>query len=81
VKESVDMDLPAATYQPLVIYPGRRFGWWIEGRKSNGRRYMFTWWPTKSLASFVARMWVALLRRLTRAEVLVEVGDTPKQTT
>jgi hypothetical protein len=35
------MDPQPATYQPLVIYSGRRFGWWIEGRKSNGRRYMF----------------------------------------
>ena len=51
------------------------------GRKSNGRLYMFTWWPTKSLASFVARMWVALLRRLTRAEVLIEVRETPNSTT
>ncbi len=75
------MDPQAATYQPLVIYPGQRFGWWIEGRKSNGRRYMFTWWPTKALASFVARMWAALLRRLTRAEVLIEVRATPNQTT
>jgi hypothetical protein len=41
---------------------------------------MLRWLPTKS-ASFVARMGVALLRRLTRAEVLVEVRDTPKQTT
>ena len=48
---------------------------------SNGRRYMFTWWPTKALASFVARMWAALLRRLGRAEVLIEVRETPKQAT
>ncbi len=79
-QESVGMDPPAATYQPLVIHAGRRFGWWIEGRKSNGRRYMLTWWPTKALASFVARTWVALLRRLTRAEVLIEVRETPNQT-
>jgi hypothetical protein len=39
---------------------------------------MFTWWPTKALASFVARTWVALLRRLTGAEVLIEVRETPK---
>ena len=75
------MDQEAATYRPLVIHPGRRFGWWIEGRKSNGRPYMFTWWPTKALASFVARMWVALLRRLTRAEVLVDIRETPNQAT
>ena len=75
------MDPQAATYQPSVIYPGRHFGWWIDGRKSNGRRYMFTWWPTKTVASFVARMWVALLRRMTRADVLIEVRETPNQTT
>ena len=75
------MDPQAATYQPLVIYRGERFGWWIEGRMSNGRRYMFTWWPTKALASFVARMWAALLRRLGRAEVLIEVRETPQQAT
>ena len=75
------MDPQAATYQPLVIHRGRRFGWWIEGRKSNGRRYMFTWWPTKALACFVARMWAAMLRRLGHAEVLVEVHETPNQAT
>jgi hypothetical protein len=75
------MDARTATYQPLVIHRGRRCGWWIDGRKSNGRRYMFTWWPTKALATFVARMWAALLRRLGRAEVLIEVQQTPKQAT
>ena len=75
------MDLRAATYQPLVIHRGRRFGWWIEGRTSNGRRYMFTWWPTMALAFFVARMWAAMLRRVGRAEVLIEVQETPKQAT
>ncbi len=75
------MDPQAATYQPLVIRPGRHFGWWIEGRKSNGRRYMFTWWPTNALASFGARVWAAMLRRLGRAEVLIEVQDAPTQAT
>ncbi len=65
----------------MVIHRGRRFGWWIEGRKSNGRRYMFTWWPTKALASFVARTWAATLRRLSRAEVQIEIQETPKQAT
>ena len=64
-----------------MIYRGRRCGWWIEGRKSNGRRYMFTWWPTKVLASFIARMWAALVRRLTHAEVLIEVQEPLKPTT
>ena len=75
------MEPQAATYQPLVIHRGRRFGWWIEGRKSNGRRYMLTWWPTKGFASFVARMWTAMLRRLGRGEVQIEVRETPKQAT
>jgi hypothetical protein len=73
------MNPQAATYQPLVIHRGRRFGWWIEGRRSNCRRYMFTWWPTKALAVFVARTWSAMLRRLGRAEVLIEVRETSRQ--
>ena len=74
------MNPQSAAYQPLVIHPGRRFGWWIEGRKSNGRLYMFTWWPTKALASFVARTWAALVQRFTHAEVLIEMRETPTQT-
>jgi hypothetical protein len=69
------MDGAPATYRPLVIHRGRRFGWWIEGRKATGRRYMWTWWPTKGLALWVARRWVAILRRLGRGTVAVEVQD------
>ena len=65
----------------LVIHRGRRFGWWIEGRKSNGRSHMVTWWLTKAFACFVARMWAALLRRLGRAEMLIEVQEPPQQAT
>jgi hypothetical protein len=70
------MDAQEKTYRPLVIHPGRRFGWWVEGRKSNGRHYMWTWWPTKRLASLVARMWSAILRRLGRGSVEIEVQET-----
>jgi hypothetical protein len=73
------MDPQPSTYQPLVIRRGRRFGWWVEGRKKNGRLYMFTWWPTKAIASSVARMCAALLRRVARAEIAIEIQDTPDQ--
>jgi hypothetical protein len=36
---------------------------------------MWTWWPTKGLASWVARRWVAIMRRLGRGEVTIEVED------
>jgi hypothetical protein len=70
------MDGQASTYRPLVVHPGRHVGWWIEGRKSNGRRYMWTWWPTKGIASLVARTWAAILRRLGRASVSIEIQET-----
>jgi hypothetical protein len=62
-----------------VIRRGRRFGWWIEGRKKNGRLYMFTWWPTKAMASSIARMCAALLRRLAHAEIPIETQASPKK--
>jgi hypothetical protein len=71
------MEPQGEKYQPLVIRHGRRFGWWIEGRKSNGRRYMFTWWPTKGIAGFVARTWAALLRGLGGADVRIEMQEPP----
>ena len=67
------MNADPATFGPLVIRSGRRFGWWIEGRKSNGRLYMFTWWPTKGLASLIARMSASILRRLGRGAPPIEV--------
>jgi hypothetical protein len=73
------MDPKAAAHQPLVIHHGRHVGWWIEGRKANGHRYMWSWWPTKGLASFVARTWASVLRRLARVDVSIELQDTPKQ--
>lgn len=75
------MDAEPATYGPLVIHRGRRFGWWIEGRESNGRRYMFTRWPTEGLASLIGRMWAAILSRLGRGAVPIEVQKTTKQAT
>jgi hypothetical protein len=47
----------------------------IEGRKATGRRYMWTWWLTKGVASWVARRWVAILRRLCRGTVAIEFQD------
>jgi hypothetical protein len=73
------MDAQPATHGPLVIRRGRRFGWWIEGRKANGRRYMFTWWPTRGLAALIARMWTAVLRRVGRGEVPIEIEETTTQ--
>ena len=40
----------------VVLRPGRHFGWWVEGRRANGRLFMKTWWPTQSLARAVARL-------------------------
>ena len=40
----------------VVVHPGRRFGWWVEGRRANGHLFMKTWWPTQSLARAVARL-------------------------
>ena len=73
---TVPMDAQPTTYRPLMVHRGRHFGWWVEGRKSNGRRYMWTWWPTKGIASLVARTWVAMLRRLGRAATPIEIEET-----
>lgn len=40
----------------VVLRRGRRLGWWVEGRKANGRLFMMTWWPTQGLARAVARL-------------------------
>jgi hypothetical protein len=40
----------------VVVRRGRHIGWWVEGRKRNGRRFMLTWWPTEGLARTVARL-------------------------
>ena len=39
--------------------PGRHVGWWAEGRWSNGRLFMMTWWPTEGLARGVARLFAS----------------------
>ena len=41
----------------VSVKPGRRFGWWVEGRKANGKLFMKTWWPSRVMAETVAR-WV-----------------------
>jgi hypothetical protein len=37
---------------------------------------MWTWWPTKRLASLVARTWAAMLRRFGRGTVEIEMETT-----
>jgi hypothetical protein len=41
----------------VIVRRGRHFGWWVEGRKANGKSFILTWWPIESLARIVAR-WV-----------------------
>lgn len=45
------------TTRNVIVRPGHRFGWWVEGRKANGKLFMKTWWPSEALARTVAR-WV-----------------------
>jgi hypothetical protein len=40
----------------VAVHRGRHFGWWVEGRKANGRLFMMTWWPVRSWARAVARL-------------------------
>ena len=40
----------------VVLRRGRHFGWWVVGRKRNGRLFMMTWWPSQGLAMTVARL-------------------------
>ena len=40
----------------VVVRRGTRAGWWVEGRRGNGRLFMMTWWPTEGLARMVTRM-------------------------
>ena len=75
------MDAEPTTHGPLVIRRGRRFGWWIEGRKTNGRLYMLTWWPTKGMAPLIARMWAAIVRRSGGGTVSIEVDGTAPEAT
>ena len=39
----------------VSVYRGRRFGWWVKGRRANGGLFMLTWWPTERMAETVAR--------------------------
>ena len=39
----------------VVVRPGKHTGWWVVGRKSNTRVFMYVWMPTRSLADAVAR--------------------------
>jgi hypothetical protein len=40
----------------VIVRRGRHVGWWVEGRRSSGRLFMKTWWPTQGLARAVARL-------------------------
>ena len=40
----------------VVVRRGRHFGWWVDGWRENGRRFMLTWWPTERIAQTVARL-------------------------
>jgi hypothetical protein len=40
------------------IRKGRHVGWWVDGFRANGKRFMLTWWPTEGIARAVAR-WVS----------------------
>jgi len=41
----------------VVVRRGKHFGWWVDGWKESGGRFMLTWWPTERMANTVAR-WV-----------------------
>ena len=34
------------TSRKVFIRRGRHAGWWVQGRKANGKLFMLTWWPT-----------------------------------
>lgn len=40
----------------VEVRPGKHLGWWVEGRWSNGRLFMLTWWPAERLARMVAAL-------------------------
>ena len=40
----------------FTIHPGRHVGWWIDGRRANGRRFLLWWWPTRRMADWSLRM-------------------------
>jgi hypothetical protein len=41
----------------VIVRRGKHLGWWVEGRKTNGKLFMLTWWPIEALARTIAR-WV-----------------------
>jgi hypothetical protein len=45
------------TSRQVIVRPGRHLGWWVEGRKTNGKLFILTWWPIEAIARAVAR-WV-----------------------
>jgi hypothetical protein len=39
----------------VTVRRGKHIGWWVDGRKARGSRFMLTWWPTEGIANAVAR--------------------------
>ncbi len=44
------------TSRHVTLHRGRHLGWWVEGRRANGRLFMMTWWPARGLARAIARL-------------------------
>jgi hypothetical protein len=44
----------------FTIRPGRHVGWWIDGRRANGRRFLLWWCPTRRIAEWALRVWLRL---------------------
>jgi len=42
----------------FTLRPGRHIGWWIDGRRANGRRFLLSWWPTRRMAAWSMRLWI-----------------------
>ena len=45
------------TGRQMVVRRGRHLGWWVEGRKANGKLFILTWWPIEAIAIVMPR-WV-----------------------
>ena len=41
----------------VTVRRGRRWGWWVEGRRSSGGLFRKTWWPTEGMARAMGR-WI-----------------------
>jgi hypothetical protein len=67
------------TTRNVIVRRGQRFGWWVEGRKSNGKLFMKTWWPSEPLARAAARWWAdRMAGRRVHERVEVRSRGNPK---